>query len=72
MIKSGTDLRHERQALGINQTQFAKLCNVARNTVIEWERRDKLHFITALGLDELIRQLHFSQGEQRGRSHEED
>jgi len=72
MIKSGSDLKHERQALGINQSQFAKLANVARNTVIEWEKRDKLPYVLALGLDELTRQLYFSQGEKRGRVRDED
>jgi len=57
MIKSGADLRHERKALGINQSNFAKLCNVARNTLIEWEKRDKLPFVLSLGLTELIQQL---------------
>jgi len=65
MIKSGADLRHERKSLGINQSNFAKLCNVARNTVIEWEKRDKLPFVLSLGLDELIRHEYFAQG--RGR-----
>jgi len=72
MIKSGADLRHERKALGINQSQFARFCFVARNTIIEWEKRDKLPFVLALGLDELIRQLHFALGVGKGRARDED
>ena len=61
MIKSGADLRHERKALGITQTAFAKLCDVARNTLIEWEKRDKLPFVLALGLTQLTQQLTLRQ-----------
>jgi len=61
MIKSGADLRHERKALGITQTAFAQLCFVARNTLIEWEKRDKLPFVLALGLDELLIRLRWAK-----------
>ena len=61
MIKSGADLRHERKALGITQTRFAQVCDVARNTIIEWEKRDKLPFVLALGLTQLTQQLTLRQ-----------
>ena len=53
-IKTGEDLKSARKSLTLGQTKLAKLCGVARNTVLAWEKKDSIAYVTALGLEVIL------------------
>jgi transcriptional regulator with XRE-family HTH domain len=64
-IKTGEELKAERKKLGLSAERLARLCDVSRGTIANWERTNKLPFILALGLTEFIWSLNLAKENAR-------
>jgi transcriptional regulator with XRE-family HTH domain len=60
-IKTGEELKAERKKLGLSAERLARLCDVSRGTIANWEKTNKLPFILGLGLTEFIWSLNLAK-----------